>query len=112
MRNHSEFEDRLSEVQRIVGDSLQLTSLRRHLARFAPSVSGGKMLRARLLLMVGAPTGVARPVLCRAAAAVEILHAASLVHDDIVDGGTRRRGVAALWVSEGTRAAVLLGIYW
>ena len=50
-----------------------------------------------------------RSVLCRTAAAVEILHAASLLHDDIVDGGTRRRGEPAVWVSEGARAAVILG---
>src|ERR1035437_8608436 len=109
MRGHSEFDDRLNEVQRIVRDTLQRTSLRGHVARFAPSVGGGKMLRARLILRIGHVADVPRSVLCRTAAAVEMLHAASLLHDDIVDGGTRRRGEPALWVSEGTRAAVLLG---
>lgn len=109
MRDHVEFEDRLNEVRRMVRNSLQQTSLREHVARFASSVGGGKLLRARLLLLVGAPAGVPRAVLCRTAAAVEMLHAASLVHDDVVDGGTRRRGEPALWVSEGARAAVLLG---
>ncbi len=109
MRGHSDLDDTLNEVRRIVRDALRQTSLHAHVARFAPSVDGGKMLRARLLLGVGAPAGVPRPVLCQAAAAVEMLHAASLLHDDIVDGGTRRRGMPALWVSEGTRAAVLLG---
>jgi geranylgeranyl pyrophosphate synthase len=78
-------------------------------ARFGSSVGGGKMLRARLLLHIGPVAKVPSSVLCQAGAAVEMLHAASLLHDDIVDGGTRRRGEPTLWVSEGARAAVLLG---
>lgn len=74
-----------------------------------PLIGGGKMLRSRLILSVGAVSGTTPAHLIRAGAAVEMLHAASLLHDDIVDGGTRRRGKPALWVSEGTRAAVLLG---
>jgi geranylgeranyl pyrophosphate synthase len=99
----------VGEVRRIIGDSLKQTSLYSHVERFGATAGGGKMIRARLLLRVGSVSGVPRPVLCRAAAAVEMLHAASLLHDDIVDGGTCRRGEPALWVSEGTRAAVLLG---
>jgi geranylgeranyl diphosphate synthase type I len=77
--------------------------------RFGGDISGGKMLRARLVLHVAPAAGVPRPAQCRAAAAVEMLQSASLLHDDVVDGGTERRGRPALWVSEGAKAAVLVG---
>ncbi len=67
------------------------------------------MLRGRLVLQVGAANGTADQSLSRLAAAVELLHGASLLHDDVVDGGTERRHAPALWVSEGTKAAVLIG---
>jgi octaprenyl-diphosphate synthase len=43
------------------------------------------------------------------AAAVEIFHAATLIHDDIIDSAPLRRGVAALHVKSGPQAAVLAG---
>lgn len=45
----------------------------------------------------------------RVAAAVEMLHMASLIHDDIVDDASVRRGGAALHVSFGSKRAVLMG---
>jgi len=77
--------------------------------RFQATLEGGKMLRARLVQDLGIAAGQPEQVRVCAGAAVEMLHAASLLHDDIVDGGTRRRGVPALWVTEGARAAVILG---
>ena len=47
----------------------------------------------------------------RVAAAIELLHMASLIHDDIVDGATSRRGAEALHVTYGSRSAVLMGDY-
>lgn len=99
----------LHRVRGCMLDCLAGTSVREFTELFGPLVAGGKMLRSRLTLCVGAACGVPRPHLVRAGAAVEMLHAASLLHDDIVDGGTRRRGEPALWVSKGARAAVLLG---
>ncbi|MFP4534671.1 MAG: polyprenyl synthetase family protein [Spirochaetaceae bacterium] len=45
----------------------------------------------------------------RIAAAVEMLHMASLIHDDIVDGAEKRRGHQALHLQHGSRRAVLMG---
>lgn len=99
----------LDQVRGCIRESLGSTSLRGFMPLFGSIVGGGKMLRSRLTLCIGASTGVPRALLIRVGAVVEMLHAASLLHDDIVDGGMRRRGEPALWVSEGARAAVLLG---
>lgn len=45
----------------------------------------------------------------RLAAAIEMLHMASLIHDDIVDDATKRRGHPAIHVTYGSRRAVLMG---
>ena len=45
------------------------------------------------------------------AAAAEIFHAATLIHDDIIDSAPLRRGVAALHIKSGPQAAVLAGDY-
>ena len=76
-------------------------------------VSSGKRLRARCLLASARPAGAraAEDALSGAAAAIELLHAASLVHDDIVDRCTVRRGRATLASVQGSHAAALAGAY-
>ena len=102
-------EKALDDVLSRIRDCLRETSMRKHVPRLENSLGGGKMLRARLVQSVGLARGASADMLCRAGAAVEMLHCASLLHDDLVDGGTLRRGEPAIWVSEGSRAAVLLG---
>ena len=71
--------------------------------------TGGKMLRAALLLLVGRACGRITTSHIRAAAAIELIHGATLLHDDVIDGGQKRRGkptINALW---GNESAVLLG---
>lgn len=78
------------------------------LARFLDTP--GKMLRPMMVILSArfAPE-VDTDRIRRLAAAVEILHIASLVHDDIIDDAPRRRGITTLHTSEGVRKAVLLG---
>ncbi|WP_151735713.1 polyprenyl synthetase family protein ['Paenibacillus yunnanensis' Narsing Rao et al. 2020] len=74
--------------------------------------SGGKRLRP-LLLIVGSrfgPSAPGRRVL-QLAAAAEFIHAASLIHDDIIDGAELRRGEAALHMKTGVLSAVHIGNY-
>jgi geranylgeranyl pyrophosphate synthase len=86
-----------------VADSLHLQL--DGLAALAP----GKMLRSRLAgrLLRGAVEGKSNAIL--ACAAVEILHTASLCHDDVIDNAAVRRARPALWKLAGTPVAVLLG---
>jgi heptaprenyl diphosphate synthase len=76
--------------------------------------AGGKRLRARLLWWSARATAplAFEPTherLVRAAAAVELAHLGSLVHDDIVDGGDARRGVPTLHRTHGVRVATDTG---
>jgi geranylgeranyl pyrophosphate synthase len=68
--------------------------------------AGGKRLRPTLTFLSAPPDGEL-PV--TAGAAVELVHMASLVHDDIVDGAHLRRGRAAAWTSHGAAAAKAAG---
>jgi geranylgeranyl pyrophosphate synthase len=70
--------------------------------------AGGKRLRP-LLAFLCAPPGAAPPV--AAGVAVELVHMATLVHDDLVDGAKLRRGRAAAWAAHGAGAARASGDY-
>lgn len=85
-------------------------------ARTLLLASDAKRARARLVLQVGQllQGGKGRPVvepaaLVDIAAAIELIHGASLLHDDVVDGSDRRRGVPTANASRGNSFAVLCG---
>lgn len=71
----------------------------------------GKQIRPTLVLLAAQTCGVPSDASHRAAALVELLHTATLVHDDVVDEADRRRGlysINALWKN---KVGVLLGDY-
>ena len=68
-------------------------------------LSGGKRLRAKLILKI-APEHEKAPLL---AAIVELIHGASLLHDDVIDEAQTRRGVASVNATEDSKTAVMLG---
>lgn len=70
---------------------------------------GGKMLRARLIWRLGYALGEATELVLDRCAIIELIHSASLLHDDIVDGGLLRRGKPTFWRERGIPAAVLTG---
>lgn len=71
--------------------------------------SGGKRLRARIALLASEALGApARPAI-EWAAAVEILHNATLIHDDVQDGDRLRRGRPTLWARHGSPQAINAG---
>jgi geranylgeranyl pyrophosphate synthase len=69
----------------------------------------GKQLRGRMAMAAGDSFGVPRTASLPWAAAVEILHNASLVHDDICDGDMVRRGTPSVWALYGRDTALALG---
>ncbi len=71
--------------------------------------SGGKRVRARLIQQAGEALGLEAERLQPWAAACEILHNATLVHDDVQDGDAMRRGQPALWVRHGLAQAINAG---
>ena len=70
--------------------------------------AGGKRLRP-MLTFLSAPATTAPSV--AAGAAVELVHMATLVHDDLIDGASVRRGRAAAWSAFGVDAARAAGDY-
>ena len=70
--------------------------------------AGGKRLRP-LLVYLSAPPGAEPPVV--AGVAVELVHMATLMHDDLIDGARLRRGRASAWSAHGPEAARAAGDY-
>ena len=68
--------------------------------------AGGKRLRP-VLTFLSAPDGAPSPV--TEGVAIELIHMATLVHDDIVDGARVRRGRAAAWTEYGAEPAKATG---
>ncbi|GGR95644.1 (2E,6E)-farnesyl diphosphate synthase [Streptomyces aureoverticillatus] len=69
----------------------------------------GKRVRAALALLSARSAGAPERFAAVAGASVELVHQLSLLHDDIMDGDTERRGRPAAWARFGTGAAVLAG---
>jgi len=72
-------------------------------------LGSGKMLRSRLTLSLGNALHVDESELVNAAAAVDMIHGASLLHDDVIDGGIIRRGAPTFWKKYGVNGAILFG---
>lgn len=69
--------------------------------------SGGKRIRPAVALLSGGIFGAETEKLVTLGAAIELLHTATLVHDDLIDGALLRRGIATL-NSQWTPAATVL----
>lgn len=72
---------------------------------------GGKRMRPILTLLMAKNFGEVSLVTQNAAVGLELLHTASLVHDDVVDESQERRGQASVNASYNNKVAVLVGDY-
>jgi geranylgeranyl pyrophosphate synthase len=80
-------------------------------AVLAEYFQGGKMFRALLAFVAASAIGIEPRKMITVASALELLHGASLVHDDIVDEATERRSRPALHLQIGLGPALILGDY-
>lgn len=102
-------EDGLERMRGVLADQIAESSgavrdMTAHVGRFR-----GKQLRAGLVLLTGEATGNATDEHATIAAIVEMIHLATLVHDDILDGADVRRRVACVHSRWDNQTAVLLG---
>jgi octaprenyl-diphosphate synthase len=73
--------------------------------------AGGKRLRPRITLLAAEACGGDAAEHLHLAAYMELIHVATLIHDDVVDNAATRRGVNATAVDYGNRVSVLAGDY-
>ena len=73
--------------------------------------SRGKWVRARLALVSGGLLGLSSQTYIKWAVVCELIHSASLLHDDVCDEDPMRRGKKSLWKEFGISAAICTGDY-
>lgn len=109
--------DSLAEVENILANTITDSVLEAQVNFMCQSIikSGGKRFRPILALLCAKCTSEYTPqdelTACRTAAIVELLHTATLIHDDVIDNSPIRRGQATLNDTSGNHAAVLAGDY-
>jgi len=96
-----------TELARVVAADLPLIQdVNRHLLRMK-----GKLFRPTLLLLAHEATGARDPRAVSLAAIVELIHVATLVHDDSVDHSALRRGMPTVNSQYSHQVAVIMGDY-
>jgi len=114
--NSSTFDDvvALSRDDLLAVDKLISTSLQSDVALVSQVseyivMSGGKRLRPVIVLLAARAFGYTGEQHIRAAAIIEFIHTATLLHDDVVDSSSRRRGQDSANTVFGNQASVLVG---
>ncbi|MEO5925809.1 MAG: polyprenyl synthetase family protein [Bryobacteraceae bacterium] len=99
----------LDQVEKEIGlESVSSVEAVTYISQYLQT-GGGKRLRPILVLLCGKLFGPAEPSLVRMAAVVEMIHTATLVHDDVIDLAKTRRGRPSINVVWGNHTSVLAG---
>jgi len=99
----------LDQVEREIGlESIASVEAVTYIGQYLQS-GGGKRLRPILVLLCGKLFSETNPSLIRMAAVVEMIHTATLVHDDVIDMAKTRRGRPSINVVWGNHTSVLAG---
>ncbi len=106
---HSCIHDDLTQVDTVIRTSLHSeVQLVNQVAEYIIN-SGGKRLRPTLVLLAGGLFGKLKPEHNQLAAIVELIHTSTLLHDDVVDESSKRRGKSTANALFGNAASVLVG---
>lgn len=101
--------DDMEAVDRLISTSLESdVALVSQVSRYIVA-SGGKRLRPLIVLLAARAFGYEGEQHVRAAAIIEFIHTATLLHDDVVDSSSRRRGKESANTVFGNQASVLVG---
>ncbi|MBN1392706.1 MAG: polyprenyl synthetase family protein [Sedimentisphaerales bacterium] len=103
--------DELERVRKLINEQLLCCPDKADVRRLVEHLHrcGGKMIRPGLVLLAGGTVGKITDKHIRIAAIMEMIHNATLLHDDVIDDGQRRRGQATVNSLWGNESAVLLG---
>ena len=102
----------MGEVSALLEESLQSDIVLLDATNRSLLSQGGKRLRPILSLLAAGACGGIRTDSIRFAAASELIHNSTLLHDDVVDGATLRRGLPTVMSLLSGPASVLLGDFW
>lgn len=105
------YQSMLTAVDRRMAEALAGSDDHLHQLLEASPISGGKKVRSTLFFMMLGETASDKPEAIDLAAAMEMLHQASLVHDDVLDHAQTRRDKPALHQLVDNTLAVLVGDY-
>jgi octaprenyl-diphosphate synthase len=101
--------DDMEAVDRLISSSLESdVELVSQVSRYIVA-SGGKRLRPLIVLLAARAFGYEGEQHVRAAAIIEFIHTATLLHDDVVDSSSRRRGKDSANTVFGNQTSVLVG---
>lgn len=112
----------LDKIQGLIKEELLLldTSLKRELDSSIPLLnlvidyvlkSKGKQVRPTIVILCAKMCGKSTPSTIIAASMVELLHTATLIHDDVIDESETRRGFASIYSKWKSKIAILIGDY-
>ena len=93
----------LTQVEMLMRDSV--AKLDSYSLSLFDKLPAGKRLRAKLILKIAGESEDA----VKLASIVELIHAASLLHDDVIDDAKTRRGIASINAIFGNKTAIMLG---
>ncbi|WP_160688701.1 polyprenyl synthetase family protein [Clostridium sp. C2-6-12] len=105
------FEDDLIKIREII--ELNLDNKDKNTVNLLNNLAAteGKMIRAIFILIGGAFGNIERKSLLNLSSGIELLHLATLVHDDIIDDSNLRRGKRTINNLYGAKAALFMGDY-
>lgn len=102
----------LDKVERVIEDALRSDVSLLEATNRSLRENPGKMMRPSLALLCAAAVGTPNEDTIKFAAAAELLHNATLLHDDVVDCASERRGRPTVASFLNPHASVLIGDYW